>query len=75
MTGPFTMLRYRGDERLSAVFVELDHAIWSAEKPRDVLRYTRMFEQLTEVALSPDRSRAWLVSLEKHYRANGGRSG
>lgn len=75
MTGPFTMLRYRGAESLSAVFVELDHAIWSAEKPRDVNRYSAMFDQLTAKALSPDRSRAWLVSLEKYYRANGGRSG
>lgn len=75
MTGSFTMLRYRGAESLSAVFVELDHAIWSAEKPRDVGRYSAMFEHVTEKALSPDRSRAWLVSLEKYYRANGGRSG
>jgi transcriptional regulator with XRE-family HTH domain len=75
MTGPFTMLRYRGSEAMNAVFVELDHAVWSAEKPRDLDRYTRMFEQLTKTALSPDRSCAWLVSLGKYYRANGGRSG
>lgn len=75
MTGPFTMLRYRGSEAMNAVFVELDHAVWSVEKPRDLDRYGQMYEQLTEKALSPDESRAWLVSLGKFYRANGGRSG
>lgn len=75
MTGPFTMLRYRGSEALNVVFVELDHAVWSAEKPRDLERYGRMFDQLTEIALSPDRSRERLVSLGKYYRANGGRTG
>jgi transcriptional regulator with XRE-family HTH domain len=74
MTGPFTMLRYRGSEAMNAVFVELDHAVWSAEKPRDLDRYARMYEQLTETALSPEESRAWLVSLGKYYRANGGSS-
>jgi transcriptional regulator with XRE-family HTH domain len=74
MTGPFTMLRYRGSEVVNAVFVELDHAVWSAEKPRDLDRYTRMYEQLTKTALSPDESRTWLVSLGKFYRANGGSS-
>lgn len=75
MTGPFTMLRYRGAEAMNAVFVELDHAVWSAEKPRDLGRYGRMFEQLTKTALSPDRSIEWLVSLAEFYRASGGRSG
>ena len=75
MTGPFTMLRYRGSEVLNVVFVELDHAVWSAEKPRDLDRYSRMFDRLAKIALSPDRSRAWLVSLGKYYRANGGRTG
>jgi transcriptional regulator with XRE-family HTH domain len=75
MTGPFTMLRYRGSDAMNAVFVELDHAVWSAEKPRDLGRYSSMFEHLTKTALSIDDSRAWLVSLGKYYRANGGRSG
>lgn len=75
MTGPFTMLRYRGSDAMNAVFVELDHAVWSAEKPRDLGRYGRMFEQLTKSALSPEESRAWLVSLGEFYRASGGRSG
>lgn len=75
MTGSFTMLRYRGSESMNAVFVELDHAVWSAEKPRDLGRYRRMFEQLTKTAMSPDRTHEWLVSLGKHYRTNGRRSG
>ena len=75
MTGPFTMLRYRGSDVMNAVFVELDHAVWSAEKPRDLGRYSRMFDQLTKTALSPEKTKAWMVSLGKFYRANGGRSG
>lgn len=75
MTGSFTMLRYRDSESMDAVFVELDHSVWSAEKPRDLDRYKGMFGALTEIALSPDDSKAWLVSLVKQYRANGGRSG
>lgn len=75
MTGPFTMLRYPGSSAMSAVFVELDHAVWSAEKPRDLDRYEHMFERLTEVALSPDETRRWLASLGEFYRASGGRSG
>lgn len=75
MTGPFTMLRYRGSDVMNAVFVELDHAVWSAEKPRDLDRYAQMYEQLTKTALSTDQTEQWLVSLGKYYRANGGRSG
>lgn len=75
MTGPFTMLRFADELDMNRVFVELDHAVWSAEKPQDNDRYNFMFQRLREQALSGEKSRDWLVSLAEYYRASGGRSG
>jgi transcriptional regulator with XRE-family HTH domain len=71
MTGAFTMLRFPEQLEMNAVFLEHDHGVTSAERPVDIDRYSRMFEQLTATALSPDQTRERLATLIDEYnRAN-----
>jgi len=71
MTGAFTMLRFPDELEMNAVFLEHDHGATSAERPADLVRYGRMFEQLVSCALSPAETRERLVTLEGEYdRAN-----
>lgn len=75
MTSSFTMLRYHDQNAMNAVFVELERAMWTAEKPKDLARYGAIFDRLEEQALTPDETREWMASLGSYYRANGGSSG
>jgi transcriptional regulator with XRE-family HTH domain len=71
MTGAFTMLRFPEELEMNAVFLEHDHGATSAERPVDVDRYSRMFERLTAMALSPDQTRERLATLiDRYNRAN-----
>jgi transcriptional regulator with XRE-family HTH domain len=74
MTGAFTMLRFPDELEMNAVFLEHDHGATSAERPADLDRYGRMFQQVAALALSTDRSQELLATLEGVYiRANDGR--
>lgn len=75
MTSSFTMLRYHEQIAMTAVFVELERAMWTAEKPKDLARYGAIFARLEEQALTPDETCEWMDSLGAYYRANGGSSG
>lgn len=71
MTGAFTMLRFPDELEMNAVFLEHDHGATSAERPADLVRYSRMFERLVSRALSPEETHQRLATLEGEYsRAN-----
>ena len=61
MTGSFTMLRFPIDGGEPTIFVEVDSGALYPDRPSDFERYTWMFDQLRELALSPAKSMA-LVS-------------
>lgn len=64
MTGSFTMLRFPTEGGEPTIFVEVDSGALYPDRPSDLERYTWMFDQLRDLALSPAKSMA-LVSRVK----------
>lgn len=61
MTGSFTMLRFSSEDGEPTIFVEVDSGALYPDRPSDFERYTWMFGQLRDLALSSAKSMA-LVS-------------
>ena len=58
MTSPFTMLHFPADGGEPTILVEVDSGALYPDRPSDHERYTWMFGQLRDLALSPARSKA-----------------
>jgi hypothetical protein len=64
MTGSFIMLHFPAANGEPTIFVEVDSGALYPDRPADFDRYTWMFDQLRDLALSPAKSMA-LVSRVK----------
>jgi transcriptional regulator with XRE-family HTH domain len=64
MTGSFIMLHFPAANGEPTIFVEVDSGALYPDRPPDFERYTWMFDQLRDLALSPAKSMA-LVSRVK----------
>lgn len=61
--GSFTMLRLPSEPGPNFVYLEHDRGALYQERPADLARYGDIFNRLTKVALSPEATRSFLVSL------------
>jgi transcriptional regulator with XRE-family HTH domain len=60
MTGSFIMLQFPAANGEPTIFVEVDSGALYPDRPSDYERYTWMFGQLRDLALSPAKSKALL---------------
>jgi hypothetical protein len=65
MLGPFILLHFGDQPAEAAVYVESQAGNLYLEKPRDVRRFTGLFECLSTVALSADESVALMTRIAK----------
>lgn len=65
MTAPFLMLGFAEEPKMNTVYLENGRGSLYLEKAPDLERYGAMFEQLAQLALSPQASRKELVRVAK----------
>lgn len=71
MSGAFSMLRFPEDLGMNVVYLEHERGAGYLERPTDLDHYASIFAQVSAIALSPEKSMAYLSSLEAvHIRAN-----
>lgn len=59
----FTLLRFTDASAMNAVYLEHHMGALYLERPADLVRYSQMFEQLVEAALSPDATLSLIATL------------
>lgn len=68
MVSPFTLLRFPEETSPTGVYLENDRGATYQERPSDIKRYVWMFDELTQLSLSPEDSSQLLSSLGAHLR-------
>jgi transcriptional regulator with XRE-family HTH domain len=66
MTSPFTLLGFDDYPGMNTVYLENGRGALYVEGEADVERYSWMFGQLSDLALSPTKSRTLLATVMKH---------
>ncbi|AOS63351.1 hypothetical protein BKA25_002925 [Actinoalloteichus hymeniacidonis] len=66
MISSFKMLRFPEELKMNAVYVENERGAVFQERRGDLQRFMEIFEQLTELALSPIETKELVVSLTKN---------
>lgn len=66
MTAPFLLLGFAAEPRMDTVYLENGRGSLYLEKRVDLDRYEAMFDQLTQMALSPEESLRRLVTVAGH---------
>jgi transcriptional regulator with XRE-family HTH domain len=63
MTGPFKLLSFPASAGLGTIYVEVETGALYPDEPSDYERYDWIFDQLCELALSPDDTISLLTTL------------
>lgn len=63
MTAPFLLLGFDDEPRMNTVYLENGRGSLYLEKAADLNRYEAMFDQLAEMAMTPEDSRTCLVRV------------
>lgn len=66
MTAPFLLLGFEAEPRMNTVYLENGRGSLYLDKKIDLDSYAAKFQQLTELALSPEDSLSHLVSLTRN---------
>jgi transcriptional regulator with XRE-family HTH domain len=62
------LLRFRDEREPSMAYVEQGQSITYFEGVADIARYFEVIGHLTDVALGPDESRAWIIEMADTFR-------
>jgi transcriptional regulator with XRE-family HTH domain len=67
MSGPFSLMTLPDEKDPNFVYLEHYNGALYLERPVDIATYSKVFEHLSSIALSPDASRKLLVTLAEQY--------